>query len=220
MTEWDEEALARLRAAVHRGDWAAGLEVLRDRPLEPVLQYAGDVALTAVARGRAEGARLAQAEGARLAQAEGARLAADCRALLAERGHPGDTELAMELATELAAEARAEPTTELAAPPGHTPHAALLPLPVDLGAVAAAMDDGFHVLDLERGDVLAADELPDDEAQTQAQAQTQLQPHGAERWLAIPPGSPPEGPESEDARRGVARRWLAEQGYRPVPRTL
>ncbi|TDB81721.1 hypothetical protein E1264_32330 [Actinomadura sp. KC216] len=173
MIEWDVEALARLRSAVHRGDWAAGLELLQDRPLEPVLQYAGDVALMAAARGRAEGAWLAN----------------DCRALLAERGWPGDAELA----------------AELSVPLGHGRAAGLLPLPADLGAVAAAMEDGFHVLDLERGDVLLAGEIPTDET------------HDPGRWLPIPPGILPEG---EDARRGTARHWLAEQGYRPIPRTL
>ncbi|TMR00315.1 hypothetical protein ETD83_17125 [Actinomadura soli] len=177
MIEWDVEAMARLRSAVNRGDWAAGLELLQGRPLEPVLQYAGDVALMVVARGQAQGACLAN----------------DCRALLADRGWPGDAELA----------------AELAAPrgPGSGPYRTLLPLPVDLGAVAAAMDDGLHVLDLERGDVLALDELSRDEPQARDGA----------RWLPIPPGILPEG---EDARRGAARRWLAEQGYRPIERTL
>ncbi|MGH3242069.1 MAG: hypothetical protein ACRDNL_16970 [Spirillospora sp.] len=178
MTEWDEEALARLRSAVHRGDWAAGLEVLRDRPPGPVLQYAGDVALTALAHDRARGARLAD----------------DCLARLVDRNWPGDAELAAELSAMLS----------------DSPGRALRPLPVDLGAVAAAMDGGFHVLDLERGDVLAADELPQDEPQE----------YGAERRLPIPPGALPEEPGGEDARRGTARQWLAEQGYRPVPRTL
>ncbi|GAA4236267.1 hypothetical protein GCM10022254_45480 [Actinomadura meridiana] len=167
MTEWDDEALARLRSAAHRGDRAAGLDVLRGRPLDPVLQYAGDIALLVMADGLAEGAWLVD----------------ECRARLVERGQPGDAELAAAL--------------------GHGPRPALSPLPADLGAVAAAMDDGLHVLDLERGDVLAIDEALDaaDDA----------------RWLPIPPGVLPEG---EDARRGVARAWLAEQGYRPVPRTL
>ncbi|WUI00767.1 hypothetical protein OHR68_02810 [Spirillospora sp. NBC_00431] len=177
MTEWDEESLARLRSAAHRGDWAAGLEALRDRPLEPVLQYAGDVALLALARDRVQSARLAD----------------DCRSLLEGRDGPGDAELAAELAALL----------------GHGPRTELLPLPADLGAVAAAMDGELHVLDLERGDVLAADEVPHE---TQAA--------GMDRWLPIPPSGLPVRPDDEDARRGAARRWLAEQGYRPVPRTL
>lgn len=161
VAEWGEEALARLRAAVARGDGDAGLEVLRGRPLGPVLQYAGDVALEVMSRGLIEGVRLA----------------GECRAELAERGLPGDAELAAQLED----------------PVGSV----LFPLPVDLGAVAAAMDEGFHVLDVERGDVLPVEELPE--------------------GLPIAPDVLPEG---EEARRGWARRWLAEQGFRPVPRGL
>ncbi|WP_433464284.1 hypothetical protein [Spirillospora sp. CA-128828] len=107
-------------------------------------------------------------------------LACECLEELNRRRLPGDAELAAELGAAL----------EVNAPTG------LAPLPVDLGAVAAAMDDGFHVLDLERGDVLP-----------------EIEGNG----LPIPPGVLPE---SEDARRGAAREWLAEQGYRPVPRSL
>ncbi|GAA0572847.1 hypothetical protein GCM10009546_39460 [Actinomadura livida] len=157
MAEWDGEALARLRGAVHRGDGGRGLEVLAGRPLGPVLQYAGDVAVAA--RGLPGGAALAR----------------ECVEELRRRGLPGDAELADEI----------EGVSGLAG------------LPVDLGAVAAAMDDGFHVLDVEYGDVVPVDE-------------------GGE-GVPIPPGVLPEG---EDARRGAARRWLAEQGYRAVPRGL
>ncbi|MFS2294308.1 MAG: hypothetical protein FWJ90_16710 [Actinomadura sp.] len=59
------------------------------------------------------------------------------------------------------------------------------------------MDDGFHVLHVERGDVVPVDE-------------------GGE-GVPIPPGALPEG---EDARRGATREWPARQGYRPVPRRL
>ncbi|MEO3822298.1 hypothetical protein [Actinomadura sp. B10D3] len=161
MAEWDEDALARLRGAAHRGLGDAG--VLRERPLTPVLQYAGDVLVAALAQGR----RVRD-------------LAETCLAELDRRGQPGDAELAAELGAALGA----RPSTGLAS------------LPVDLGAVAAAMDDGFQVLDPERGDVLPADEG---------------------NGLPIPPGVLPEG---EDARRGSAREWLAGQGYRPVPRAL
>lgn len=168
VTEWDEEALARLRAAAHRGD--GDTSVLRGRPLDPVLQYAGDVLLAALSRDGGDGT-----------------LARACLDGLRTRGLPGDAELAAELAAALDGAPPAEP---------------LGPLPVDLGAVAAALDDGGHLLDLERGDV-----LPEDEAS----------PADPWRWLPIPPGALTEG---EDARRGAARAWLAEQGYRPVPRTL
>ncbi|XRQ11431.1 hypothetical protein ACN3XK_11255 [Actinomadura welshii] len=162
MAEWDGEALARLRAAAHLGDGTAGCEVLRGRPLRPVLQYAGDVLVAALAQG-VPGAE---------------ELARECAAELRERDAPGDAELAAEIA-------------------GDT---GLAGLPVDLGAVAAAMDaamaDGLYVLDVERGDVL---------------------PVGEADGPVIPPGVLPEG---EDARRGAARRWLAGQGYRVVPRGL
>lgn len=161
VTEWGEEALARLRAAAHRGFGDAGL--LRGRPLTPVLQYAGDVLVAALAQGR-----------------DVRPLALACLDELNERGLPGDAELADELAAALG----------VRAPTG------LAPLPVDLGAVAAAMEDGFQVLDPERGDVLPADEA---------------------EGLPVPPGDLPEG---EDARRGAARAWLAGEGFRPAPRSL
>lgn len=170
MIEWGEEALARLRAAAHRGDGAAGVRVLRVRPLGPVLQYAGDVLVAALAAREPGADTLARA----------------CLEALDGRDLPGDAELAAELAAAL----------------GARPASGLVALPADLGAVAAAMDDGLHVIDLERGDVLSADEAGGEHER---------------RWLPIPPGALPEG---EDARRGAARRWLAEQGYRPVPRSL
>ncbi|MFA1548477.1 hypothetical protein [Actinomadura chokoriensis] len=183
MTEWDEGALARLRAAAHTGDGDAG--VLRGRPLKPVLQYAGDVLLTALANGEAI-----------------AELARDCMNDLLERGLPGDAELAAELAAAL----------------GACPAEPLEPLPVDLGAVAAAMDEGDHILDLERGDVLTGDELTGDVLSEDELTGEGDGLCGFERcWAPIPPAALPQG---EDARRGFARRWLAEEGYRPVPRRL
>jgi hypothetical protein len=115
-------------------------------------------------------------------------LARACLDELRERDLPGDAELAADLAAALG-EGYAEP---------------LVPLPVDLGAVAATIDEGDHVLDLERGDVLHATEVPDDAWE-------------GRRWLPVPPAVLPQG---EDARRGAARRWLAEEGYRAVPRRL
>ncbi|MBE1531294.1 hypothetical protein [Actinomadura algeriensis] len=172
MIGWDEDALARLRAAVARGDGAAGVAVLAGRPSAPVLQYAGDVLVAALAAGVPGADERARA----------------CLAELEARGGPGDAELAAELAAALGGE------------PG-----VLEPLPVDLGAVAAALDadpaDGPWLLDLERGDVLPADEVVDD----------------AGRWAPVPPVGAADG---EDARRGAARRWLAEQGRRPAPRVL
>ncbi|TDD63878.1 hypothetical protein E1293_42310 [Actinomadura darangshiensis] len=166
MAEWDEDAWARLRAAAHRGIGDA--EVLRGRPLGPVLQYAGDVLLAALTQG-----------------GEVRELARECVAELRGRDLPGDAELAAELGAAL----------------GMCQAPERAPLPVDLGAVAAAMDDAFrdaglHVVDLECGDVLPADEG---------------------NGLPIPPA---DLPENEELRRGAAREWLAEQGYRPVPRSL
>ncbi|MFG2085748.1 MULTISPECIES: hypothetical protein [unclassified Spirillospora] len=163
MTEWGEDALAGLRAAAHRGDGAAGYELLRVRPLEPVLQYAGDVLVAALAE------RVAGAES----------LARECVDRLGRRDHPGDAELAGEVADAL----------------GAHPGSGLVELTADLGAVAAAMDGGLHILDVARGDVLPLDE--------------------GEDGIPIPPCALPEG---EDARRGAARRWLAGQGFRPAPR--
>ncbi|MFB4306157.1 hypothetical protein [Actinomadura sp. GTD37] len=144
--------------------------MLRGRPLKPVLQYAGDVLLAALAKGGDESER-----------------ARECLSELLERGFPGDAELAAELAAAL----------------GDRPAEPLEPLPADLGAVAAAMDEGDHVLDLERGDVLPVSEVVVEEAPG--------------RWLPVPPGVLPR---EEDARRGAARAWLAERGYRPVQRSL
>ncbi|HEU5024814.1 MAG TPA: hypothetical protein VFV01_07810 [Spirillospora sp.] len=112
-----------------------------------------------------------------------------CLDELDARGLPGDAELA----TELAAALDGRPS-------------GLATLPVDLGAVAEALEagpaDGLWLLDLDRGDVLAPDEPPGGEG----------------RHLPIPPGAPAGAPEDE--RRGRARRWLAEQGLRPAPRAL
>ena len=178
MIGWDEDALARLRAAAARGDGAAGVAVLAGRPPGPVLQYAGDVLVAALAAG--------------VPGADGRARA--CLAELAARDGPGDAELAAELATALGGEP-----------------AALEPLPVDLGAVAAALAadpaDGPWLLDLERGDVLPADEAGHD---------AECGGDGG-RWAPVPPVGAPDG---EDARRGAARRWLAERGRRPAPRVL
>lgn len=55
MGDWDRAALDALREAVSRRDGAEALEWLRTRPLAPVLQYAGD-ALVAALEQRVEGA--------------------------------------------------------------------------------------------------------------------------------------------------------------------
>ncbi|MDL4775925.1 MULTISPECIES: hypothetical protein [Thermomonosporaceae] len=198
MTGWDEEALAVLRAAASAGDGRAGLEVLRGRSLVPVLQHAGDVLVAALAQGAPGAGPHASA----------------CLAELDGRGLPGDAELAAELAAALY-----DPR----------PRPDLADVPVDPGALAAALEDapaggGAHVLDLLRGDVLEAGELDGEPAFDAGDAA-----YDPGRWLVVPPrpttgaGFPGEADGTfarEERRRGRARRWLAEHGGRPVPRTL
>jgi hypothetical protein len=81
VADWDEDARSRLRAAAYRWDGRAGLDVLAGRPLEPVLQLAGDVLIAALSQG---------VDGA-------AELARTCADELAKRGRDGDAELAAEL---------------------------------------------------------------------------------------------------------------------------
>ncbi|MEU6752264.1 hypothetical protein ABZ914_39115, partial [Spirillospora sp. NPDC046719] len=129
--------------------------------------------------------------------------ARECRAELDARGLPGDAELAAELAAALDGR-----------PSG------LEALPVDLGAVAEALEadpaEGLWLLDLDRGDVLAPDEPYRDEPYRDEPCGAE--PGGGGRHLPIPPGAPAGAPEEE--RRGRARRWLAGQGLRPAPRAL
>lgn len=166
VSDWDEEALRWLRAAVHRGDGRAGVALLAGRALRPVLQYAGDVLATALGQNVRDAEKLARA----------------CVADLRARDRPGDRELAADLGRALGG--------------GET---GLVPLPVDLAAVALALEDGHQFLDLVRGDVV--DEIHDEFG----------------RWLTIP--CEDIGADEEE-RRGHARAWLAHQGFRPVPRSL
>ncbi|MFC6884071.1 MULTISPECIES: hypothetical protein [Actinomadura] len=189
--DWDAGALRGLRSAVHRRDGAAGLRLIRDRPLAPVLQYAGDALVAALAEGEPDAERYAR----------------KCLEELDGRGLPGDAELAADLAAALGAP---------------RPAPALTPVPADLGTLADALEgDGVaHVLDLARGDVLEPDELEDEPA-----FDGESEAYDPGRWLMLPPGGPsgagvPENPEAEERRRGAARRWLADQGYRPAARAL
>ncbi|GAA4092040.1 hypothetical protein [Actinomadura miaoliensis] len=179
MTGWDEPSLARLRAAAYRWDGAAGMDVLRARPLGPVLQYAGDVLVAALEQ---------DVSGAEA-------MARKCLEELDGRDLPGDAELADELSAALGAPRGPELTR----------------VPVDLGALAAALDDpGPHAVDLRTGDVVPADEA--------GASFTDSLEYEPERWLAL--WGEPGGDRDEDRRRGRARRWLAERGCRPGPRTL
>jgi hypothetical protein len=82
---WDKAAVQELRGAVYRGDGQAVIAALRERPLESVLQLAGDGLLVALRQ---------QARGAR-------ELAGGCLDALRERMAEGDEELADELAAAL-----------------------------------------------------------------------------------------------------------------------
>ena len=82
---WDKAAVQELRGAVYRGEGQAVLAALRERPLESVLQLAGDGLLVALPQ---------QTGGAR-------ELAGACLDALRERMAEGDEELAEELAAAL-----------------------------------------------------------------------------------------------------------------------
>ncbi|GLW61941.1 hypothetical protein Arub01_01850 [Actinomadura rubrobrunea] len=122
-------------------------------------------------------------------------LSRKCLEELDGRGLPGDAELADRL------------SAALGAPRGPE----LAEAPVDLGALAAALDDDApYAVDLRTGDVLPAEEA--------GPSFTESLEYEPERWLAL--WGEPGGDRGEEARRGRARRWLAERGYRPGPRTL
>lgn len=78
---WDDQAVAELRGAVYRSDGPAVVVALHGRPLEDVLQMAGDGLLAALAED--------------VPEAPG--LAARCATLLRERWNEGDEELADQL---------------------------------------------------------------------------------------------------------------------------
>ncbi|MEU5877456.1 hypothetical protein [Spirillospora sp. NPDC047279] len=130
MTDWDEGALAVLRGAASLRDGAAGVEVLRTRPLEPVLQYAGDVLAAALARRVPEARPLAE----------------KCLQALNARGEAGDAELAAVLAEALGAGTGAG-LTEVPVDLGEL-----------AGALSGRLGPGPFVVDLRHGDVLPAGE--------------------------------------------------------------
>jgi hypothetical protein len=124
VAEWDEDALALLRAAVYRRDGDAGLAVLVGRPLGPVLQYAGDVLVGALERA--------------VRSAPG--IARKCVEELEGRGWDGDAELSAELTALLEGTPRA--LTEVPVDLGT--------LGVVLDADPAG---GVQILDLRTGDI-------------------------------------------------------------------
>jgi hypothetical protein len=79
--DWDREAVAELRGAVYRGEGEAVVEAVRRRPLQDVLQMAGDGLLTALTQ------RVGKAP----------ELAEKCVRLLRDRLNVGDEELADQL---------------------------------------------------------------------------------------------------------------------------
>ncbi|WP_026415806.1 hypothetical protein [Actinomadura oligospora] len=135
MAIWDADALAELRAAAFRGDGAAAFGMLRNRPVEPVLQFAGDLLTAALREGRTEAEPLARR----------------CLDALDARDAPGDALLAATLRQAL--DARSADASQ--------PDGDAQPVPVDLGALAYALADGdpITILDLRTGDLLAEDDL-------------------------------------------------------------
>jgi hypothetical protein len=122
--DWDEDARGRLRAAAYRRDGRAGLDELAGRPLEPVLQLAGDVLIAALRDGAGEAAELART----------------CADELAKRGRDGDAELAAELGATLNGT-----TTDLVEVP--------VDLGTLGSRLAADPAEGVHVIDLRTGDI-------------------------------------------------------------------
>lgn len=227
---------------MRRRDGAAGVELLRTRPLGPVLQYAGDLLIAALAQ---------QVEGAR----PGAR---KCLEELAGRDRPGDAELARELARELSAvRGRRQDGDDLTE------------VPVDLGELGIELDGDFEgdarVVDLVEGEVLLVDALNGADTGVPEPAFDEAsEAYDRDRWLVFwplggrEPGDPAdmadfattvedeglqgrllkalgerwaqrrflevikETPEDhrwllfqEERQRGRARAWLAGHGYRP-----
>ncbi|HEX2312472.1 MAG TPA: UPF0158 family protein [Thermomonospora sp.] len=243
MTDWDGAALGRLRAAVHRRDGAEGVDLLRERPLDPVLQYAGDVLVAAVR------AQVAGAEP----------LARACLESLTGRGLPGDAELAGDLTAALGL----GPAADLAEVPVD-----LGELGSELDAEPEGeMEGEVYVVDLLRGDILPVGELNGEDTGEVEPAFDEIdERYDAARWLQFWPerdraerdmadfsatvtderlrarleealaGRWPyrrfleairDTPEDarwllfrEERQRGRARAWLASYGYRPAPRTL
>ncbi|GAA2622611.1 hypothetical protein SMC26_01185 [Actinomadura fulvescens] len=197
MTDWDEGAREALRGAASLGRGAAGVELLRVRPLEPVLQYAGDVLVAALGQTVPEARPLAE----------------KCLQALDARGEAGDRELAEQLVQALG--------------DGAGEGERLAPVPIDLGELAGALygrlGDGPFVLDLALGDVVPADEafgeLLCEEPGDDRERWLTLSPEPAA------PGVPTDAsPDAlfvrEERERGRARLWLAAYGLRPSPRRL
>ncbi|MFI0447022.1 hypothetical protein [Actinomadura sp. 6N118] len=212
MTDWDEGALGALRGAASLGRGAAGVELLQVRPLEPVLQYAGDVLVAALGQAVPGASPLAE----------------KCLQALNARGEAGDRELAMELVHALGGGA------------GDVLGRVPVDLGELAGALHGRLGDGPFVIDLARGDILPIDEAPAEAVDGECGEPSPGQDH--ERWLMVSPEAAapaaPEVPRSPDApavpadespgadfvreerERGRARLWLAAYGLSPAPRHL
>jgi hypothetical protein len=228
--DWDRAALERLRSAVYRHDGAAGVAVLRSRPLVPVLQYAGDVLVDALAQGVPDAPERARR----------------CLDELTGRGLPGDAELARELSAALGL-----PREDSAPVP--------VPVDLGaLGTELDGEPDGDgYVVDLKTGDVLPVGSLNGEESGTPDPAfDASGDGYEPDRWLEFWPhdahvrqdmadfaamtadeelraaltarnpvwrfmAAVRRSPEDfrwllfqEERQRGRARAWLAGHGYR------
>lgn len=200
MTDWDEGALGALRGAASLGHGAAGFELLQVRPLEPVLQYAGDVLVAALGQAVPDAPPLAE----------------KCLQALNARGEAGDRELAMELIQALGGGA------------GEVLGRVPVDLGELAGALHGRLGDGPFVVDLARGDILPVDEAPAEAVG--GESGEQCPGHDRERWLMVSPeGAVPGDPDDEppggdfvreERERGRARLWLAAYGLSPAPRHL
>ncbi|MEV5574903.1 hypothetical protein AB0L06_33115 [Spirillospora sp. NPDC052269] len=219
MASWDADALVELRAAAFRRDGAAAVGMLKNRPLEPVLQFAGDLLSAALHEGSAEAESLARA----------------CLDALQARDAPGDALLAATLDTAL--QVNAEPQSDA------RPLDGAQGVPVDLGALAYALADGdpVTILDLRTGDLLAEDEL-DGTHDTRDLVALYRDISSAQDDMHAFAESAPNTPAPmqsvraytdaltgthlefawelfhEERQRGRARQWLADNGLRAVHR--
>ena len=221
---WDGDAVGRLRGGVDSEDPSA-LAVLEGRPLQPVLQYAGDLLLIALA---------AQVNAAPA-------LAEECVRALDERLAEGDHALA----EQLRAVVNSPPTTldpvpvdldDLAETLTGDPEFALGVLDIQTGQLWPSDDWGDDERpdpdDEDRwrsisnyGDYPAYEEMLDFTSSLMStRLRTRLlsalegkgafrrfrdvleeHPHERDSWLLF----------KDERRRGVARAWLADRGFRP-----
>ncbi|MEV4256882.1 hypothetical protein AB0J52_27280 [Spirillospora sp. NPDC049652] len=249
MASWDADALVELRAAAFRRDGAAGFAVLRNRPLAPVLQFAGDLLADALREARTHPGQ--NPLGAQREDVEA--LARKCVEALEGRDAVGDA---------LLAETLREALDDPSGGPARHPRDAVQAVPVDLGALAYALAEGdaVTILDLCTGDLLAEDELDDlhsDDIHSDDIHSDDIHSDGDRRLKALYRDtasahddmhvfaeSEPDTPAPmrdvhaytealagtrlefawslfrEERQRGRARQWLADNGLEAAPRRL